>query len=278
MGVNVAKIKSETLLLLLIIFLIGAFIELTYGSAVIGAIFLCVCAGILFILSGREAKAERKASKLLIAVGAALIVADLSYNYLLGSAVQTLDSMIILLGGSLILANTRNKRLCELGAFSTYMSLFFIVFFAALYVIPSRFDIGIPKYYGHYFVALPVSSVLRALGLRLDVPTMNVIEVRGVEPVWLRMDLACFGWYSMLLIISTLLAYDLTIKSYERRKLLKILAIMTVASYAANLLRVSTLAVIAYYYGVDMMMFFHSHLGWILFAAILIPLMYIFLK
>ena len=270
--------RPEMLLFLLIIFLIGAFIELTYGSAVVGIVFLCVCVGILFVLSGKGVKARRRTSKLLMAVGATLVVADICYNHFSGSALQTLDSMIILLGVSLILANSRDERLCELGAFSTYMSLFFIVFFASLYVIPSRLNIGIPKYYGHYFVALPVSVILGTLGLRLDVPAMNVIEVRGVEPVWLRMDLACFGWYSMLLIISTLLAYDLTIKSLERKKLLKILIIMMIASYAANLLRVSTLVVIAYYWGVETMMLFHSHLGWMIFAAILIPLMYAFLR
>ena len=275
---SISGAGPEVLLFLLIIFLIGAFIELTYGSAAVGIVFLCVCVGILFVLSGKGVKARRRTSKLLMVVGAALVVADICYNYLSGSALQTLDSMMILLGVSLVLANSGDERLRELGAFSTYMSLFFIVLFASLYVIPSRLDIGIPKYYGHYFVALPVSAILGALGLRLDVPAMNVIEVRGVEPVWLRMDLACFGWYSMLLIISTLLAYDLTIKSLERRKLLKILIIMVIASYAANLLRVSTLVVIAYYWGVETMMLFHSHLGWMIFAAILIPLMYAFLR
>jgi len=53
---------------------------------------------------------------------------------------------------------------------------------------------------------------------------------------------------------------------------------MVVASYFANFLRVSILVLLTYFYGVETMMIFHSHIGWILFAIILLPLMYIFMR
>lgn len=278
-GVKEIEKKSELILLLLIISLIAAFIEFTYGSVYVGVVFFSICLVLLYIISGeRPGRETRPKSLILLFTGVILIAADLTYNYLSGSAIQTLDSMILLLGVSLIVANVNNSRLSELGAFGTYMSLFFLIGFASLYVIPSRLNIGIPHYYGHYLVALPVCALLKLFGLDLAVPELGIIEVKGIELSWLKMDLACFGWYSMLLIISTLLAYSIAIEPYRRNKLFKIILVLLGASYVANFLRVSVLAALAYYYGVETMMIFHSHLGWVLFAIILIPLMYVFLE
>ena len=277
-GIKEPKKKSELILLLLIISLIGAFIELSYGSVYAGVVFSGICLVLLYIISSGRRGRETGKSLILMFTGAILIVADLTYNYLSGSAIQTLDSMILLLGASLIVANANNRRLSELGAFGTYMSLFFLVGFTSLYIIPSRLNIEIPYYYGHYFVAVPVCALLKLFGLDLAVPEASIIVVKGVELTRLKMDLACFGWYSMLLIVSTLLAYSIAIEPYRRDKLFKIILVLVGASYVANVLRVSILVVLAYYYGVETMMVFHSHLGWVLFAIILIPLMYVFLE
>lgn len=278
-GIKELKNKPELILLVLIFFLIGAFIEFSYGSVYIGVVFFCICLLLLYRLSGEKAESEtRHKSLILLFTGALMILTDLAYNYLSGSAIQTLDTMILLLGASLIAANSGNSRLSEFGAFGMYMSLFFLVFFASLYIIPSRLNIGIPHYYGHYFIALPVCAFLKMFGLDLEVPEMNMIAVRGVEQTCLKLDLACFGWYSLLLIVSTLLAYSITIEHYRRDKLLKIILVMIGASYVANLLRVSVLVALAYYYGVEIMMVFHSHLGWIIFAMILIPVLYFLME
>lgn len=279
-GLREIKKKPEVILLLLIIFLIGGFIEFTYGSVHIGVVFFCVCLVLLFILTGKKSAGKTRTFKspILIAMGAVLIVATLSYNYLSGNPIQTLDSMVLLLGASLILANSNNGQLAELGAFSFYMSLFFLGFFISLYIIPSRLNIDIPLYYGHYFVALPVYGLLKMFGMDLELPAKGLIAVNGVEMTTLKMDLACYGWYSMFLIVSTLLAYTIVIEKYEKHKLLKLILAMVGASYAANFLRVLILVVLTFYYGVDTMMLVHSHLGWVLFTLILLPLLYVFLN
>ncbi|HEC57320.1 MAG TPA: archaeosortase C [Candidatus Syntrophoarchaeum butanivorans] len=278
-GVKGILNKPELILVLLIISLIASFIEFSYGSAYIGMVFLGICLILLLGISDRRSRGEaRPRSILLLFTGVVLITGDLLYNFFSQSRIQTFDTMILLLGASLILWNLNNRRLSELGIFSTHMSLFFLIFFSLLYVIPSKLDIGIPFYYGHYLVALPVCALLKVFGLDLAVPEMNIIVVRGVELTRLKMDLACFGWYSMILIVSTLLAYSITIEHYRRGKLLKIILVLVGASYLANFLRVSILVVLAYYYGVKTMMVFHSHLGWVLFAVILIPLMYILMN
>lgn len=269
------KDKSEVILFLLIISLIGAFIEFTYGSIHIGLVFFIICLLLLVILIGKSARETRTLKSPIFPVtGMVLIVADLSYNYLSGSQIQTLDSMVLLLGASLLLMSSRKNQYSEIGTFGACLSVFFLCFFMLLYTIPSELGIRIPAYYGHYFVALPVYGLLTMLGLNLELPALGLITVNGVELASLKMDLACFGWYSMFLIISTLLAYTLVIERYEWNKFLKILFVMVGASYAANFLRVTTLIVLTYYYGIETMMRVHSHLGWVLFALILMPLLY----
>jgi len=121
-------------------------------------------------------------------------------------------------------------------------------------------------------------SILSNLGLNVGIPEKRVIEVLGVENVTLKIDLACFGWYSMLLVTSMLISYNLTIQRMELKRFMKILSIMLVACYLANLIRVLILILTAYYYGLDAMMVVHSHIGWILFIIFIIPLSYLFLK
>jgi archaeosortase C (PEF-CTERM variant) len=157
------------------------------------------------------------------------------------------------------------------------MSLIFLVLFSAVYVLPGMLGVKLPYYYGHYFITLPVASVLRAAGLNLEVVSMNLLNVGGKTNSLIGLDMACYGFYSMFLIISATTAYGITMK-LQLRRLLPVLLILAAASYAANFLRVSTLITLAYYYGTETMLLVHSHLGWLFFGFILLPLMYLFLK
>jgi len=68
------------------------------------------------------------------------------------------------------------------------------------------------------------------------------------------------------------LAYSETIEKIEKRKLVLILITLSFASYLANLLRVAILVHLTYFYGTKTMLIVHSHLGWIIFALLLLPL------
>mgnify|MGYP000256373750 CR=1 FL=1 len=265
--------NREVLIFLLAILIVSSFIELAYGSIYLGLIFL-VLSGLMLIMLSKEMRVEEgKRSILAMMFGIAIIVADLAYNYIYKSEIQTFDSMVILLGLSIALSAS-GTRYSDLGRFGVYFSSVFLVFFITLFIIPGKLNIDLPYYYGHYFVTVPSVLLLSSLGLNVKVPEKRLIEVFGVQNLTLKIDLACFGWYSMLLITSMLLSYHLTIQRLKLRRLVKILSIMLIACYLANLLRVSILVSTAYYYGLDTMMLIHSHIGWILFALVLIPLSY----
>jgi archaeosortase C (PEF-CTERM variant) len=185
--------------------------------------------------------------------------------------------MIILLGVSLFMYGS-GTWLAELGRFSIYFTSIFLILFITLFLIPMRINIDLPYYYGQYAVTMPVVFLLNSIGLNVRIPEDRLIEVLGNYHALLKIDLACFGWYSILLIVSMLVAYNLTIERRSWSKIVKIMLVLVGASYLANLLRVSALVVLTYYYGVERMLSIHSHLGWILFVIILLPITYIFMK
>ncbi len=272
------KLNINILLLLLAVLVVSSFIELAYGSIYLGVLFL-ILSGVCLVILSKETpvKSEIKKSPLLMIFGILIVIADISYNYLTHFEIQTFDSMIILFGFSLFLFAS-GTRYAELGKFGAYFSAVFLVFFTSLFIIPEKLDVTLPYYYGHYCVTLPAVLILSSLGLNVKIPEVRLIEVLGVQNLILKIDLACFGWYSMLLIVSMLISYNLTIQRMKRRKFLKILLVMLIACYLANLLRVLILVVVAYYYGLDAMMIAHSHIGWILFAALLIPLSHLIIQ
>ena len=53
-----------------------------------------------------------------------------------------------------------------------------------------------------------------------------------------------------------------------------LLVISVVVAYVANLLRVTTLYIVAYYYGSKAMYSVHTHLGWIIFAVVVVAILY----
>jgi len=268
--------RSDIQIVIFAVFVVAAFIEFSYGSAYLGAFFATAALAVLLRFSAVSG-AGGGGSLLRKVLGVAIVAAVLYYNFSTQSQIKTLDSFLILLGASIAMTGMGAGRIRELGHLTFYMSLIFLVLFSSVYVLPGMLGIKLPYYYGHYMVTLPVAKLLTSAGLDLEVVAMNLLYVGNMTNSLIGLDMACYGFYSMFLIISATVAYGITMDASFRR-IVPILAILAVASYAANLLRVSTLIVLAYYYGVETMLLVHSHLGWIFFAFLLLPLMYLFLK
>jgi archaeosortase C (PEF-CTERM variant) len=78
----------------------------------------------------------------------------------------------------------------------------------------------------------------------------------------------------MFLLIGIMVAYS-RIEQLERGKFYSLLIISIVVAYVANLMRVTTLYIVAYYYGKEAMYFAHVHLGWIIFVVVVTVLLYV---
>ena len=249
---------------LILILLIASLIELLYGTRILGLLTLLF----LVIILAKEKRKGEKGDVARILIGLAIIAFVLIYN---NNGWGTLDVMLLMVGASLILTYFG----IALASFTLVMASFFVMTFLLLYSLPHSLGIPLPYYYGHYLVALPVVDVLRHIGYDVKLSSMRTITVNGVQPVNLIIELSCFGWYSLLLALGAIVAYSRTMRPIDRVMLIKLLIVTIFAVYLANLLRIAILVVVAYDFGIKTMLILHAHIGWILFAIILLPLIYV---
>lgn len=273
-------------LLILVIFitvLIAAYVELNFGgygsSGYIALIFFIISLILLSkLVRPKMARTRLKASKKLILLGVSIIIVDILYNLKNSSDLQTMDVATIFLGLSFIIINIKNKSLSMMGEFGVYFCSIFLSLFLFVYAIPSHLGSNVYDYYGYYATTFPSVSLLKAFGFSIQIDSLTTFHAYGVENIYYKIDLGCFGFYSMLLIISTIIAYWLIVLDRNPGNLAKIVIILIVASYLSNLLRIMLLVSIGYYYGQSAMQFFHTFLGWVLFAFIVLPVTYIYLR
>ena len=77
---------------------------------------------------------------------------------------------------------------------------------------------------------------------------------------------ACSGIESISVFFSAVIAYFISIKEYNLRRVAKYLLIGFLMLYLINLIRIVTIVLVGYYYGIDLMMLVHANLGWIFFV------------
>ncbi|KCZ72454.1 archaeosortase C, PEF-CTERM variant [Candidatus Methanoperedens nitroreducens] len=277
------NLKNPSFLLVLFItFLIASYVELTFGgfgsSGYLALVFFIIALIILAKLKG-TGETRLKPSKKLSLLGGFIIIADIIYNVRAGSDFQTLDTMLIFLGISLISLNIKNSSISNMGEFGAYFSSIFLLLFISVYAMPSRLGSNIYDDYGYYATTLPALFILRSMDISLHMDSLVTFHVYGIEDIYYKIDLGCFGFYSMILIISTVFAYRLTSpRKNHSHSIIKITVVLIIASYLANLFRIISLVSIGYYYGLETMQIFHTFLGWALFAAIVLPIAYFYLR
>ena len=269
-------IKNITIFLLIISLFLGATVEISEGSIPIGILLFSIAAILISkIRFGGSVVVDRSRYRMLL--GVTIIAADLIYNISTKSQLGTLDIMVFLLGLSLIAYDFNNEEVRRMGKFGAYMSATFIVLFLIFFELFNILDINFTHIFDHYFVLLPSISIIRVFGLPIDITATETVYIGGVEDMSVIIGGPCSGLYSMFLLIGILVAYT-RIEPIDRNKFYPILIISVVVAYVANLIRVSTLYVVGFYYGKDTMLLVHEHLGWIIFAVVVTAILFILNK
>ena len=267
--------KNIIVFLLIFALFLGATIEISEGSALLGILLFVIA--ILLISRIKVGKSYViKRSKLYMFVGALIVAADIAYNLLTGSELGTLDIMTFLLGISLIAYDINNEEIRRMGKFGAYMSATFIALFLFFFffVLFNYLNIDFTHTFDHYFVLLPSVFIINAIGIPIQVISTETVRIQGVEDMSVIIGGPCSGLYSMFLLIGIMVAYT-RIEHVERRKFFALLLISVMVAYIANLIRVSTLYIAGFYYGKEMMYFVHVHLGWIIFVIVVAVLLYV---
>ncbi len=264
--------KNIIIFLLMFALFLGATVELSEGSIPLG-ILLFVLAILLISRIKFGESYVIKQSKLPMFVGVLILICDIGYNLLTHSELGTLDIMVFLLGISLIAHNINNEEIRRMGTFGAYLSATFIVLFLFFFSLFNYINIDFTHLFDHYFVLLPSVTFIRAVGIPIEIVAIETVRIVGVEEMSVIIGGPCSGLYSMFLLIGIMVAYT-RIEHIERRTFYSLLIITVVVAYLANLVRVSILYIVGFYYGKELMYTFHVHLGWIIFVIVVAVLLF----
>jgi len=265
--------KNIIVFLLIFALFLGATVEISEGSNLLGILLFIIA---IFLISRIKVGKSYviKQSVLHMFVGALIVAADIAYNILTHSELGTLDIMTFLLGISLIAYDINNEEISRMGKFGAYMSATFIVLFLFFFSLFNYLNIGFTHTFDHYFVLLPSVFLIQTIGIPIHVIATETVRIRGVEEMSVIIGGPCSGLYSMFLLIALMVAYT-RIERVERSKFLSLLFISVAVAYFANLMRVSVLYIVGFYYGKEVMYTVHVHLGWVIFVIVVAVLLYV---
>lgn len=267
--------KNIILILIVLALFTGATIELSEGSTIIGILLIIIAAAMISRIKLTGDGAVFKNSKTLLFAGLFIMAAVSIYNFVTRDSIGTLDSMTFMIGGSLFAMGTSRKDFRQIGEFGLYISVVFTAFYFIFYTLFGMLDINLLHLFDHYFVLMPTVALLKLTSIPVEIVAIETITIQGLtETMTIIIGGPCSGLYSMFLLVGIVVAYS-RMEKIELKKSLMILAFAVSVAYIANLVRVFALYVVAYYYGMETMMVFHTHLGWILFAGTAGLIMYI---
>ncbi len=243
----------------------GATVQYSEGSNIVGIVLFLLSVGALSRIKLAGGKTMRPGHpRFYLVIGLGLILLDLGYNYL-GKGrggINTLDTMVLLLGASLLAWSSPREDLKKLGSFGAYLSATFIVLYLTFYI---AFNSQLYKF-DHYFVLLPSAYLVKALGVPIEILGTETLRLGGSDLI-VKIGGPCSGLYSMFLLIGIVLGYSATEGISDKKRIAGIAALAAAAAYIGNLVRVSVLYIVGNYYGTDTMMTVHVHIGWIIFAV-----------
>ncbi|MCW3135602.1 MAG: archaeosortase C [Canidatus Methanoxibalbensis ujae] len=269
--------RNIIVFLLIFALFLGATIEISEGSVLVGIILFAIAVLLISRVKIGESYAI-KHSKFRIFIGAVIIACDILYNITVSWELGTLDIMTFLLGASLIASAVDKNEISRIGKFGTYMSATFIVLFLIFFSLFNYLEIDFTHKFDHYFVMMPSIIIINALGLPIEVIGIETVRIKGVvEDMNVIIGGPCSGLYSMFLLIGIIVAYK-HIENIEKKRFFTLLPASIAIAYTANLTRVTTLYVVGYYFGKDLMYMVHVHLGWIIFVVVVAALLHVLEK
>ena len=271
------NITTISLILLALALFLGATVEFGHGSVWIG-ILLIFFATILLSKIKFTSEHVYKSSRLPAVLGFLIIVADIGYNYYFMSMLGTLDTMTILFGASLTTTAVNNNQIRKMGSFGMYISMSFIILFVLLYNIFPKLGFEFIRYFDQYLVVIPSAYLGNMIGVPVEVLDLESVFISGKYSMKIGIGSACSGLYSMILLVSIVVAYAVTERINATKDIFKMMCFSILAAWTANLVRITTLFYVATNYGSDAMMIVHTHLGWIIFAVVAMVVMYLLVQ
>jgi archaeosortase C (PEF-CTERM variant) len=270
--------KSEKTLLAfyLSLFLVGISISMSwayYTSRLLGLSLIVISTILLYRMYLKIHKSDSSEAFVrldLTAYGLFLIMSDLLFNFIIHDNIGPFDLGLIVAGLFIIFINLFGSKLFKLDMniikFTTYFVFvsvltFGILFYGMEHIFGSNGDNNPLYNLFAYFVVL-ISSFF----LNLIQPTVvyqNAINFNGFS---IFVGYGCSGIESFAIYLSALVAYFFSFSNLSKKDFLLYSIIGVIALYLMNVVRIIILVLIGYYFDTELMMVFHTHLGWIMFV------------
>lgn len=182
-----------------------------------------------------------------------------------------LDSLIIFFALNLILYDKIPNKFQYEKNFTFIFSSFLIIF----YVIPTvvtnnpfnQSDEESNSLLVRLLLSIPLEVSLNLLGVKSQAIYNDLHFLsRDGELYVVSVARGCSGIYSLVIFISAFFSYVLLHYTHFDRDLILFLSLGIFISYLSNLLRMNLVVLAGHYYGMEALLFVHSHLGWLLFS------------
>jgi archaeosortase C (PEF-CTERM variant) len=267
--------KNLVLILLVLAMFTGMAVEVSEGSTTVGILLFLASVLLLTRINFKHLGSSGllKKSKTYFFMGIFIVSADLYYNFKHGGELGTLDIMTLFFGVSLIGTQVQNPQITRVSQFGMYISSVFVVLYLIFYTMFAFFNIDFLHKFDHYMILLPTVKIIGLTGVPLEIIATETVRISGVEEMTMVIGGPCSGLYSMFLLIGIVFGYS-QIEKMDINKTLMMLGFCVAVAYISNLFRVIVLYLTAYYYGQETMMLVHTHIGWIIFAAVAAGIMY----
>jgi exosortase/archaeosortase family protein len=192
---------------------------------------------------------------------------------------QMEDFIVTLLGMSLVVYYSGPSAFAEVKDFVVlylmFLTIVFVVIWRTYYIVTGESHYEITAYAEHYFVTLPVVTLLDLLGfhvtavLELDgIGLANIIEyVYDGRLLRLGIGVGCSGLYSAGLFFSAFLAFVLTRYRRLDANIGIGLGIGLLVTWASNIIRMTITIMTGIAYGHPALAFVHSYIGILIFIA-----------
>src|SRR2546425_11118092 len=219
------------------------------------------------------------------AFGAAIVLADLGYNFALSAtpAVQAEDTIVLLAAASLVGYGIVPSRFARERDFVLWFSLclnaILVVPLLAARTYYSDFERSVDVY-SWVALAPQTSAVLSLLGVSNSVQAVAGSTAPGLTftpqglgiPVVVVITTACSGIYSFGIFASAFVAFVLTEYETMSRRVWALLGLGLLTSYLANVLRMVVIVLVGYYTDtaetdLQNMLIAHSYAGWLIFLG-----------
>lgn len=253
------------------IFISGLTILLSYKTKLIGLILVTFSLALGYFLYRRNRIyiPDGIVNLRNAALGAILIIMDISYNVITGGAFASFDYGMLLSGLFIVLLNLNFLKFLKLDrqfADFTTLFLFFIMLFYGTLFTGLPFLLGAEE--NPLFIPvtkLAVTSSGSILNLIKPTATIGGTDI-NFDGFTIGVWIPCSGVESITVFISAIAAFLISTREKNILKMIKLSVIGIVALFSMNILRITILVLVGRYYGVDALMFTHYNLGWIMFV------------